>query len=343
MALISASSVIGQENYQDVYYYVKKQLWRGILIGLILMFFVSKIDYHYWSKFALILLIFNLILVGLCFLGPFKYIVNASHRWLKIGPIIFQPSEFLKITYILFLASMLAKANPNKIKKILAAPFLIYLFSLGIIGMLLGAQPSTGTFLILAGSSILMYLTIGLSFKQFLVIGLTGILLLGVLVISADYRLDRIKAFLTGENDPLGSGYQSRQSLIGIGSGGIWGLGFGKSVQKYNYLPASHTDAIFSIIAEEFGFLGSLILLIIYLFFITTGLDIAKESLDNFGKLLSTGLITGIGIQAFINIAAMCKLIPITGIPLPFISYGSSALITNLLAVGITLNIAKSA
>ncbi|NMB92100.1 MAG: cell division protein FtsW [Parcubacteria group bacterium] len=343
MALISASSVIGQEDYQDVYYYVKKQLWRGIILGLILMFIVTKINYHRWSKWALFFLIINLFLVGLCFISPFKYIVNNSNRWIKMGPLVFQPSEFLKITYILFLSTMLAKVNvSSKIKRVFGAPFLTYLFTLAIIAMLLGLQPSTGTFLILALSSVFVYFSAGLSWKQFIVIGLSGALLLGILVFLAPYRLERIKTFLYGGNDPLGKGWQSKQSLIGIGSGGFFGLGFGKSVQKYNYLPASHTDAIFSIIAEEFGFLGSFIVLIIYLLFITVGLKIAKESPDNYGKFLATGLTTSIGIQAFINIAAMCKLIPITGIPLPLISYGSSALITNLLAIGIILNIARN-
>ena len=342
MALISASSVLGAEDFNDVFYYVKKQLFRGILIGLILMFLVSRFNYHHWAKLSLILLVLNLLLVGLCFLGPFKYVVNGAHRWLKVGPLVFQPSEFLKISYILFLAAILAKANTTKVKKVLAAPFIIYIISLGAIGLLLSQQPSTGTFLILAGSSVAMYLTVGLSWKQFFILLLGGGLFLAMLITSTGYRSERIQTFLSGESDPLGKGYQTQQSLIGIGSGGIFGVGFGNSVQKFNYLPASHTDAIFSIIAEEFGFLGSLCLLIIYLFFISSGLGIAQHSPDSYGKFLTTGFISSIGIQAFINIAAMCKLIPITGIPLPFISYGSSALITNLFMVGVVINISKS-
>lgn len=342
LALISASSIKGAEEYHDVFYYVKKQLLQGVLGGFFLMWLISVINYKIWQKFALILFILNIILVGLCFVSPFKYVINSSHRWFKLGPLVFQPSEFLKITYILFLAQILSKASPQKLQRIFGAPFLTFLFSLGSVGLLLGLQPSTGTFLILACSATAMYLAAGLTLKQFVVLIMSASLLLGGLIIHSDYRLARIKGFFDTEEDPLGKGYQSRQALIGIGSGGLFGVGFGNSVQKFNYLPASHTDAIFAIIAEETGLVGSFCLLVIYLLLISLGFGLAKEIPNLFGKYVTIGLITGIGSQAFINIAAMCKLMPITGIPLPFISYGSSALITNLAEIGFLLNFSKN-
>ncbi|MFA5392252.1 MAG: FtsW/RodA/SpoVE family cell cycle protein [Candidatus Paceibacterota bacterium] len=342
MGLISASSIIGAEGYQDVYYFVKRQLLQGVLGGLIIAWIVSKINYRYWKKIAFFLLILNLILVGLCFFGPFKSPVNSAYRWLKFGPISFQPSEFLKITYVIFLVSILTNYSLEKRRKIFSPPFLIYIISLGTIAGILAKQPSTGTSIILCLSSLAIYFSAGLSWKQIIVVLLLGGLFLGFLITKTPYRLDRIKTFLFPFNDPLGKGYQSLQSLIGIGSGGLLGVGFGHSIQKFNYLPGSHTDAIFSIIAEEFGFVGSVFILLIFSLFIFAGLSIAKETVDPYGKFIIIGIISGIGFQAFINIAAMCKLIPITGIPLPFISYGSSAFIANLLGLGIISNIAKS-
>lgn len=341
LGLINASSIIGLERYHDFYYFVKKQLLQGILGGLILGFVVSKINYHFWKKTSLLLLIINIILVGLCFVSPFKSPVNSAYRWLKLGPISLQPSEFLKVTYILFFSSVLASSDLKLRKKIFSAPFITYLISLGLIVIILAKQPSTGTSLILGLSSLAMYFSAGLTWKQFLLIVLLGSLFLGFLIIKSPYRLERIMAYLEPTADPLGKGYQSIQSLIGIGSGGLFGVGIGKSVQKFNYLPESHTDAIFSILAEELGFVGSLFIISMFLLFITVGLGLAQETSDLYGRLIIIGIISGIGFQAFINIAAITKVFPLTGIPLPFISYGSSAFVTNLLGLGIITNIAK--
>jgi len=341
MTLISASSIIGVEEHNNVFYFVKRQLLQGVLGGLIIAWIASKINYRYWKKTAFFLLILNMILIGLCFFGPFEASVNSVHRWLKLGPISFQPSEFLKITFVLFLASVLTNYNLEKRRKIFSPPFLIYIISLGTIAGILALQPSTGTFIILGLSSLAIYFSAGLNWKQIITVFLLGGLFLGFLIIGTSYRSERITSFLFPSSDPLGKGYQSLQSLIGIGSGGLFGVGFGHSIQKFNYLPGSHTDTIFSIIAEEFGFVGSIFILLIFLLFVSAGLGIAKETTDSYGKFVTIGIISGIGFQAFINIAAMCKLIPITGIPLPFISYGSSAFIANLLGLGIISNIAK--
>jgi cell division protein FtsW len=181
----------------------------------------------------------------------------------------------------------------------------------------------------------------GSSIFQFLFFGLLGVLGLGFIIKITPYRLERVMSFLSPQQDPLGQGYHIMQSLLGIGSGGLLGIGFGRSIQKFNYLPESHTDAIFSIIAEEFGFLGSLTVIVLFLILISIGFKIARRAPDEFGKFLAIGLICNIGFQAFINIGAMCQLFPMTGIPLPFISYGGSSLAINLISIGLLSNIAK--
>jgi len=341
VALISASAVIGEQEHGDVYHFVKKQLLLGIFLGLILAWVVSKIDYHSLTKLALVLLVLNIVLLLLCFIPALQPLGSPARRWLKIGPINFQPSEFIKITYIIFLAGFLSRFSIDKRRKINAAPFIVFVASLAIIATIIYKQPATGTLLVLVLSSATVYIVAGMGAFQFLSLGLLSALGLAFMINKTSYRSERILSFLSPGSDPLGKGYHIIQSLIGIGSGGLFGIGFGRSIQKFNYLPESHTDAIFSIIAEEFGFLGSLLIIVLFLLLISIGLKIAKNAPDNLGKFLAIGLTCNIGFQAFINIAAMCQLLPITGIPLPFISYGGSSLVATLISIGILSNIAK--
>ena len=341
IALISASAVIGEQEYGDVYHFVKKQLLLGIFLGLILAWVASKINYRSLTKLSLILLILNIVLLLLCFIPALQPLGSPARRWLRVGPVNFQPSEFIKLTYILFLAGLLSRFSIDKRRKMNAIPFIIFVSTLAIIAFIIFQQPATGTLLVLGLSSISVYIVAGMSMLQFFSLGTTSILGLTFLIQRTCYRLQRILSFWSPESDPLGKGYHIIQSLIGIGSGGLFGIGFGRSIQKFNYLPESHTDAIFSIIAEEFGFLGSSLIIILFLILISIGLKIAKKAPDNLGKFLAIGLTCNIGFQAFINIAAMCKLLPITGIPLPFISYGPSSLVATLISLGILSNIAK--
>ncbi|MGB9763018.1 MAG: putative lipid II flippase FtsW [Minisyncoccia bacterium] len=341
LVLISASSIIGAQQYNDILYFVKKQLIQGLLLGIILAFLAFKIDIYFWRKISFLLLLISIIFLILCFVPGFERVINGAHRWIKLGPILFQPSELLKITVIVFLAHVFDKYRNEPLKKIFNKTFIIYLCVLAIIGFLLTIQPSTGTFVIISISTLIIYFYNKITLKQFLILILLGVIFFTILIIKYQYRLERILTFTNPHKDPKGKGYQIIQSLIGIGTGGLFGKGFGNSVQKFNYLPESHTDAIFSIIAEEFGFIGSLILIIIYLLFITTGLKLAKYTNNYFGQLIILGFVTSIGLQAFINIAALCHLIPLTGIPLPFISYGSTAYVVNLIQVGIIMNITK--
>lgn len=339
--LISASSVTGAQRYNDVFYYVKKQIVQGVLLGLFLAWIVSKIDYHKWRKWALMLLVANLGFISLGFVPAFQVAGTLARRWVRLGPISMQPSEFLKVTMILFIATLLAKYSLRRRRKLLGKPFILYLLTLMVVGGILIIQPSTGTVFVLGASTLLMYLIAGMSGKQFGLIVLGALLIGGIVIMHSPYRMNRLTSFATTHNDPLGKGYQIIQSLIGIGSGGVLGVGFGRSVQKFNYLPESYTDAIFSIIGEELGFIGAVAIIILYGLILRAGWMIAKHSRDNFGQFLAIGLTSNIIIGAIINISTMVKLFPITGIPLPFISYGGSAMIANLISIGLLSNIAQ--
>ncbi len=341
LVLFSASAVIAQQNFSDTFYFVKKQIIQGVIFGGILAFLASKLSLNFWRKLAPLFFILNVLLIILCFVPPFKMTSTNALRWIKIGPISFQPSEFLKITYPAFLAAVLSQYNLKERKRIFGKPFLTFLFSFGLISGLMFIQPSTGTVLIIGLASLAIYFTSGLSLKQIIVLVIITIIVGSYLFKVSPYRLQRIISFKEGEKDPLKSGYHIEQSLIGIGSGGIFGLGFLNSIQKFFYLPESHTDSIFSVLAEEFGFVGSMILIVLYLSLVLVGLKITSRALNNFNKFFAVGLISHIGFQAFINIAVMTKIIPVTGVTLPFISYGSSSLITSLVSIGILSKIAS--
>lgn len=343
VALISASAALGERYYEDAFYYLKRQIKQGVFLGIIIFFICFFVNYNFWRKIAFFLLIINIILMLLAFLPFFQVEGVSARRWVALGPISFQPSEFLKVSYILFLASFLSSYSTTEIKKRKSAIkiYLIFIFTLVLICGILVFQPATGTVIIISLTSMIVYLARGAPWRYIILTVILAFIVLWLLIKITPARLERIISFFHPQLDPLGKGYQLQQALIGIGSGGLFGVGFGKSVQKFHYLPESHTDVIFSIIAEETGFIGVFILLIIFMIFILAGFQIAQNAADNFGYLLGTGLISWIAVQVIINIAANCQLIPMTGIPLPFISYGSSALITTLASVGILANIAK--
>lgn len=341
VSLISASAVIGLQAHQDVFYFVKRQLLQGIIFGLFLSYLVYKIPLDFWRKAGGILLLLNIVLIALCFVPSLQAPGATARRWLKFGSFTIQPSEFLKITYPAFLASILAKYPLVNRRKKFPFSFLIFLISLIVISLFIIKQPSTGTLFTIVLSSIAMYLIAGMNFSQLIILSLI-IVLGGIYVVkNTPYRLARIETFFAPESDPLGKGYHIAQSLIGIGSGGLWGVGFGRSVQKFHYLPESHTDAIFAIIAEEFGFIGAVIILLLYLLLFSVGLKISQKAKNSFESFFALGLISSICLQALINIAGMTKLMPLTGVPLPFISYGGTAMITALMSITLLYKISS--
>lgn len=277
--------------------------------------------------------------LALLFLPQLSFATGGARRWLHLGFIAFQPAELLKLSFIIYLASWLdARRNQTATISYGMIPFALML---SMVGIFLVMQPDIGTLGIIIATSVGMYYLGGGRTYQVATILSCLLLCLFLLVQLAPYRLARVTIFLNPGYDPQGLGYHINQSFIAIATGGIGGLGFGKSIQKYNYLPEPMGDSIFAVAAEEFGFIGVIIIIFLFSFFFWRGLLLARRAPDVFGKLLAAGISLSIMTQAFVNMAAISGLLPLTGIPLPFISYGGTSLAVTLAGVGILLNISR--
>jgi len=341
IALYSASSIPSYTKFQNTTYFIYHQLAYGAAIGLLSMYILSRVDYHFWQKKLPILIVVSLVLLAMVKISAFGTTFGGAARWLDVGPFSFQPSELAKLVVILYLA-----AWADKKKGALNDFYFGLLPSLTIIGLfslLILWQPDFGTMLVLISVSFAMLFTAGINWKYFFWSAACGILSMALFVTFEPYRAQRIKTFFDPGFDPQGVGYQINQALMAIGAGGMWGYGYGLSRQKHSYLPEVMTDSIFAVIAEELGFFRVLGILLLFMLFVFRGFSIAKNAPDTFGKMVAFGITMWIAVQALINIAAIVNIIPLTGIPLPFFSYGSSALILNLAAMGILLNISRQA
>ncbi len=336
--LASVSAFVSQKLFGETHHFIIHQLTYGLLPGLILGFLAFRIDLNYYRKYIPLLLFANLLLMVLVFLPIIGSSLGGASRWVHLGFISFQPSEFLKLTFILYLSSWIAV----RMEKKKTETFLSFILIIGIISLFLILQPDIGTLGIIIFSVVAMYFSASTSIWHLILMVLAGSAGLAALIKFAPYRYDRLLVFLKPEIDPMGMGYQIKQALIAIGSGGIFGVGLGMSAQKYGLLPESISDSTFAIFAEETGFLGSIFLIILFLLFLYRGFKIAKENKDKFSQLIAIGICSWIVFQGFINIGSMIGVLPLTGVPLPFISYGCSHFITELVAVGILLNISKN-
>lgn len=311
----------------------------SLFFGILALIFFASINYKFWQKYGFWFLILTLVLLISVFIPGLSHPLNNSYRWVSISNLFFQPAEIAKLFFIIYLASFLSSKKEH-IKSFWSG-FLPFIVVLVLVGGLVVAEPDLGTAAVFILVGIAMFFIAGANFFHLITLIPIGVLGMWIAIKTAPYRLARIIAFFNPGEDKLGIAYHSRQALIAIGSGGWWGLGFGNSIQKYNYLPDPMSDSIFAVIAEELGFIRTTVILMILGFFIWIAYQISRRAPDDFSKLLAAGITTWFAVQILINIAAMLGVLPLTGIPLPFISYGGSALIVNLAAVGILLNISK--
>lgn len=316
-----------------------KQIFYGLFLGSIGCIFFARVDYHFWRKISFYLFIGSLILTLFVFIPGIGLEHGGAHRWIDLGFISFQPSEILKIGFVAYFATWLGGVR-KKVDtfKWGLLPFII--FSV-IVGIVLLAQPDTDTFAVIMFAGLAMYITAGAKWKHIAAIGLAGILILTALAFTRPYVMQRIKTMLDPAANSQTSGYQLQQSLIAVGSGEMWGRGFGQSVQKFSYLPEPIGDSVFAVAAEEFGFVGTFFLITAFIMFAIEGLKIASRAPDDFGRLLSIGIVILIVSQAMVNIGGIIGVLPLTGIPLPFVSHGGTALLINLIEVGIVMNISR--
>lgn len=340
LIMIYSSSYIWAEfKYNNPLKYVFNQ---GIflVIGIILMSIISKIDYKIYKKKSNLILLLSFILLVLVLIPGIGKVRNGSRSWFGIGSLGLQPSEISKIALVIFASKYLSNNDNEKRmtnKFILPLLFIIMLF-FGLIML----EPDFGTGMIIVISLIGLIFITGCNFSIFIKMGLVGIVGIIVLIIAAPYRLKRITSFLNPWSDPLGSGFQIIQSLYAIGPGGLLGQGFLNSRQKHFYLPEPQTDFIFSIISEEFGFLGVVIVTVLFLVLFYRSIRIALKTEDLFAKYLVFGLSFMLIFQTLLNLSVVIGLIPVTGVTLPFISYGGSSLLVSFTMIGIILNVSKS-
>jgi cell division protein FtsW len=318
---------------------VFNQLVVGLLGGIVAMLFTANVNYKILKKFSFPFFIISIIGLICVFVPHIGLAHGGARRWVDVGPISFQPSEVYKIAFVLFFALWLSKLK-TRIATFRYGTTAIAGF-VGISAILILAQPDTATFGIIAFAALGMYIAAGARWRDLLIFAGAGLLGLTILAFARPYIMQRLETFINPAGDATGSGYQIQQSMIAIGSGKILGKGFGQSVQKFNFLPEPIGDSIYAVAGEEFGFVGSTLIILLYVFFAIRGLKIASKTTDPFGRLVVVGIVILIASGSFINISSMLGIIPVSGVPLMFISHGGTALFIAMAEVGIILNISR--
>jgi len=318
---------------------VFNQAFLGLFLGMAVLFLFSKISYKKWKKYSPHIFIFTLILTALVFVPKIGIEHGGATRWIDLGIFSFQPVELLKLGIVLYLSAWFSSAGQRiSTLRYGLVPLMVVL---GLSGALLLSQPDTGSFFVILITTVIMFFIAGGNRKHVLSLITASLVGFAVYVISKPYILERIYTFLDPSRDPMGASWQLQQSLIAVGSGGIFGNGFGQSIQKFSFLPEPTSDSIFAVAAEEFGFFGAMVILAIFIVFLSRGLRLSQKAPDLFSRLFVAGIVIMVVFQAFINISSMIGIFPLTGIPLPFISHGGTALLVTLAEVGIILNISR--
>lgn len=336
---VSASLGILAKNAEIFYSVLFSQLILGLGLGFIGMYFCLKINYKFWRRYSFLIFLGAILLTAAVFIPHLGWSHGGAQRWITLGPFSFQPVEILKFSFVIYFAAWLSWAK-GRVQdfRFGILPFGIML---AIIAVILFKQPDTKSFILIAMTGISMLFISGVPMKYILGVGLGAIFVLGSLVFFTPYLQERVKTFIDPSSDPRGSSYQIQQSLIALGSGGIFGRGYGQSIQKFSYLPEPQGDSIFAVIGEEFGFVGALATIFLYLLFALRGFRIANNSPDLFSRLLVSGIVIMITVQSFMHIASVIGVFPLTGVPLVFMSHGGTSLSIYLMAMGIVLQVSK--
>ncbi len=337
--VFSATFALSLSEHNHVFYYLMRQgLWA--VVGSLLLLLCMRVDYHLWITLSPALIALALVLLTLVLIPDFNVEANGATRWLRLGPLPpIQPSEFVKLAAIIALAAWLA--GPEERVRSFALGLIPFVAFMGILSVLILRQPDLGTTLVLLLVATTMFFLAGADLKLMATLTVGGTATVLALALGASYRMARWQSFLDPWQDPSGVGFHIIQLLIALGSGGIFGLGLGESRQKFFYIPGAHTDGVFAIIGEEMGFMGCLAVLLLFAALLYRGIRIAQRAPDAQGALLVCGILCWFGYQALINIAGITRSLPMTGIPLPFLSYGGSSLAAAMAAVGILLNVSR--
>lgn len=330
IAIYNASVVEAVKDFNDRFFFVRQQI-TWLVIASIISLVVSIVPISLIKKLSGVALIVSITLLVLVLIPGIGSKYLGARRWLEIGPVVLQPSEIAKIVVVVYLSYWLQKAQK----------LIHFLTLIAVFASLIMLQPDLGTAIILTGTSVLMFYLSGAPLSDFTKIIAFGLVAILLLIIASPYRLNRVKTYLDPTSDPLGKAYHVNQILYGLGSGGVTGVGLGMSRQKYAFLPEATTDSIFVVIAEEFGFIGSTVFISILVYFVYRCFRIALETKDVYLKMLASGITMIYLLQMVVNLGSMTSLFPLTGVPLPFISYGGSSLTTNFIALGLLMNISR--
>lgn len=338
ISIYSSSSIWADYLYNDKFFYFKRQ-FIFLIIGLAVFFISSKINLNFLKKHAFLLLIISYVLLLLVLIPGLGTLRNGSRSWFVLGGIGFQPAELFKVTMIIYASFYLEKnyRTSHYFFKRISPLLFLALLGFGIIML----QPDFGTGIVMMATIVVLTLISKVSLKNYVKIGIMALVALTFIIISEPYRIERIYAFVDPWSDPLGSGFQTIQALLAIGPGGFLGLGWDNSIQKHYFLPEPQTDFIFAIICEEIGFIGGLLIILTFGMLIYYTLKVAIKSLNKFDMFLSFGIASLISIQVIINLGVVVGLLPVTGITLPFISYGGTSLLILFFLMGLVVNIAK--
>lgn len=332
VAIADASAPLAERNFSDRFFFAKQQLlWAFVGISLLLIF--TKIHYLFWERIATLLFFVVLASLVLVLIPGIGEKALGAKRWIFIGPLSIQPSEFLKLSLSAYIAKLASRGKK----------FWAFILPLLLCTFLIMLQPDLGTALLILGIAFTQFFISEIRLLHLILVALSGTFATIFLIAISPYRRLRFLTFLNETNDPLASSYHIRQILLAFGSGGLFGVGLGESRQKYLFLPETATDSIFAVVAEELGFLGASIVIFLFAYFIFRALNIVRFAPDKFSRVFSAGIVAWIGFQVFLNMGSMVALVPLTGVPLPFFSYGGSSLVALLAGCGILLNISKYA